>query len=54
MRCGSRCFSVTFEVDGDQQFKSVTARSSVDARKMIRQAYGESARIVSVKEEKKT
>lgn len=54
MRCGSKCFLVTIEMDGEKQIKPVTARSPVVARKTIRMEYGAEAQILSViKEEKK-
>ncbi len=54
MRCGSKCFLVTIEMNGQKKNKSVTARSPVDARKTIRMEYGSEAQILSViKEEKK-
>lgn len=54
MRCGSKCFLVTIEMNGEKQIKPVTARSPVDARKTIRMEYGAEAQILSVtKEEKK-
>lgn len=53
MRCGSKCFLVELEVDGEVQRKSVNARTQVDARKTIRVEYGIGAQIISVKEEKR-
>jgi hypothetical protein len=53
MRCGSKCFVVEMEIKGEKQIKSVTARTSVDARKTIRGEYGAEAYILSVTEEKK-
>ena len=53
MRCGSKCFLVEMEVNGEKQVKPVTARTPVDARKTIRLEYGAEAQILSVREEKK-
>lgn len=54
MRCGSKCFLVTIEENGEKQIKPVTARSPVDARKTIRLEYGAETQILSViKEDKK-
>ena len=53
MRCGSKCFLVEMEVNGEKQVKPVTARTPVDARKTIRLEYGAEAQILSVLEEKK-
>ncbi|UOE58664.1 hypothetical protein HPB58_15105 [Priestia filamentosa] len=53
MRCGSKCFIVEIEVEGQKQMKSVTARTSIEARKTIRGAYGTEAHILSVIEEKR-
>ncbi|WP_169891107.1 hypothetical protein [Litchfieldia alkalitelluris] len=54
MRCGSKCFLVEMEVNGEKKLKSVTARTPVDARKTIRLEYGAKAQILTVKEEKKS
>ncbi|MBU9723854.1 MULTISPECIES: hypothetical protein [Bacillaceae] len=53
MRCGSKCFIVELEIEGEKQRKSVTARTPVDARKTIRNEYGKGIEIISVLEEKK-
>ncbi|MDT3762617.1 hypothetical protein [Priestia filamentosa] len=53
MRCGSKCFIVEIEVEGEKQTKSVTARTPIEARKTIRGAYGTEAHILSVIEDKK-
>lgn len=54
MRCGSKCFLVTIEMNGEKQMKHVTARTPVDARKTIRLEYGAETQILSViKEDKK-
>ncbi len=53
MMCGSKCFLVEMELNGTKQFKQVTARNPVGARKVVRGEYGADAKIVSVKEEKR-
>lgn len=53
MRCGSKCFFVEFELNGEKQIKAVVARTQVEARKTIRLEYGTSPQILSVREEKK-
>jgi hypothetical protein len=47
MRCGSKCFIVEIEVQGEKHTKSVTAR------KTIRGSYGTETHILSVIEDKK-
>ena len=53
MRCGAKCFLVELEVNGEKQFKPITARTPVDARKTIRLEYGANAKILTVREEKR-
>ena len=53
MRCGSKCFLVEIEVNGEKQSKSVITRTPVQARKMIRMEYGAAARIVKVTKSEK-
>ncbi len=53
MMCGSKCFLVEMELNGTREFKQVTARTPVGARKVIRGEYGVDAEIVSVKEAKR-
>ncbi|QOR68016.1 hypothetical protein IM538_07755 [Cytobacillus suaedae] len=53
MRCGSKCFIVEMELKGQKQFKSVKAKTPIEARKAIRVEYGVEASILSVREEKK-
>lgn len=33
MRCGEKCFLVTYEIGGEQRVAPVTARTPVEARK---------------------
>ncbi len=49
MRCGTRCFIVTFEHEDDYITKELPARSQVDARKIIKKQYGDNANIKSVR-----
>lgn len=53
MRCGSKCFIVEIEVNGEKKTKPVTARTPVEARKTIRLEYGGDAHIISVVEEQR-
>jgi len=53
MRCGSKCFTVEFELNGEKQSKPVVARTPVEARKRIRLEYGAGPQILTVREEKK-
>ncbi|MNJ41339.1 hypothetical protein D3C77_362590 [compost metagenome] len=49
MRCGEKCFLVTYEIDGEQQVASVTARTPVEARKKLRRTHGDKANILTVR-----
>ncbi|WP_339229742.1 hypothetical protein NSQ77_06560 [Oceanobacillus sp. FSL K6-2867] len=49
MRCGEKCFHVKIEQDGKQLIKSINARTPAEARKTIRQEYGLSASVISVR-----
>lgn len=40
LRCGSKCFLVEIEMNGEKQTKSVIARTAAQARKTIRLEYG--------------
>lgn len=53
MQCGSKCFIVEVEIDGKIIQQSVNARTSTNARKVIRAEYGKDIAIISAKEEKK-
>ncbi|WP_175640393.1 hypothetical protein [Metabacillus schmidteae] len=53
MRCGSKCFVVEMEIQGEKKRESIIARTPVDARKTVRIEYGAEAHILSVREEKK-
>lgn len=48
MRCGTRCFVVTFERDDEQITEEFKARSQVDARKIVKKHYGNTVSIKSV------
>ncbi len=54
MKCGSKCFVVEMEVNGEIQKKLVKARTPVDARKVIRLEYGKQAEILTVRKENKS
>ncbi|WP_168714491.1 hypothetical protein [Metabacillus litoralis] len=52
MKCGSKCFYVELEVEGETRMKAITARTPAEARKTIRLEYGDDANIVSVLKDK--
>lgn len=52
IRCGTKCFLVEIEGNGEKQIKPVIARTPAEARKTIRMEYAE-YQIIAVKEEKK-
>ncbi len=49
MRCGTRCFVVTVEQKNELITEEVSARSQVDARKIVRQRYGEDSTVKSIR-----
>ncbi|GGA42828.1 hypothetical protein [Psychrobacillus lasiicapitis] len=49
MKCGAKCFTVQAEINDKLQTIPVTARTSVQARKVVRLEYGEQLKIISVK-----
>lgn len=49
MQCGAKCFLVEIEIGGEKLVKSVTTRTPISARKVIRKKYGGEAQILSVK-----
>lgn len=50
MKCGAKRYFVQTENNGEQQLKTVIARTPAEARKKFRLAHGIEAQIVSVKE----
>ena len=54
MKCGSKCFIVEMEVNGEKQQKRVTARTPIDARKVVRLEYAKQAEILTVRKENKS
>ena len=48
MRCGTMPFYVTIEENNEQKTHRVSARSNIDARKIVRKACGEAVRIIRV------
>ncbi len=50
MQCGAKYFLVTLKINGEIKTKHVTARTQIAARKTVRSHYGDSAEIISVKE----
>ena len=53
MKCGSKCFLVEVELNGEKKTKRINARTPVSARKVIRGQYGADAVILSAVEEKR-
>lgn len=51
MKCGAKCFTVHAEINGKLQKLQVTARTSIQARKVVRSEYGDQLRIIAVKAE---
>lgn len=49
MRCGTECFIVTIEQDDTQITKEMSARSQIDARKIVKKHYGDNVNIKSVR-----
>lgn len=47
MMCGSKCFVVKVELNGEQLIKKVNAKTPVNARKVVRGKYGTDAKIIS-------
>ncbi|WP_164515030.1 hypothetical protein [Paenibacillus lentus] len=52
MRCGEKCFVVTYEIDGEQKEAPITARTPVEARKKLRSALGDKPNILTVRRDK--
>lgn len=48
MRCGTRCFIVSFEHDDQVITKELNARSQIDARKIVKKYYGNNINVKSV------
>lgn len=53
MKCGSKCFLIEVELDGEIKTERINARTPVSARKVIRGQYGADAVIISAIEEKR-
>jgi|GEM_PF-1209534 len=53
MKCGAKRFLVDIEVNGERKTITVTARTPVAARKLIRSEFQESVHIIAVREESK-
>ncbi|GAA0135216.1 hypothetical protein YSY43_20560 [Paenibacillus sp. YSY-4.3] len=51
MRCGEKCFLVTYEIDGEQKVAPITARTPVEARKKLRRTIGAEPSIIAVRRE---
>ena len=48
MKCGAKCFTVQAEINGRLQTIPVTARTSIQARKVVRLEYGDQLKVVAV------
>lgn len=53
MKCGSKCFIVEVELNGEVKTERINARTPVDARKVTRGKYGVNAVIRSAVAEKR-
>lgn len=53
MKCGSKCFLVEIELNGEKKTKRINERTPVGARKAIRRQYGADAIIISAVAEKR-
>ncbi|MDI2586568.1 hypothetical protein OR571_05325 [Psychrobacillus sp. NEAU-3TGS] len=51
IKCGAKCFTVQADINGELQTIPVTARTSVQARKVVRLQYGDQLKIIAVKVE---
>lgn len=49
MKCGAKCFTVHAEINGKLQKLPVTARTSIQARKVVSLEYGDQLKIISVR-----
>lgn len=49
MKCGAKCFTVEATINGKLLTIPVTARTSVQARKVVRLEYGEELKVIEVK-----
>ena len=53
MKCGSKCFLVEVELNGEKITKRINARTPVSARKVIKGKYGADTVIISAVQEKR-
>ncbi|MFB5086989.1 hypothetical protein PGC35_07170 [Psychrobacillus sp. PGGUH221] len=49
MKCGAKCFVVEAEINDKLQTIPVTARTAIQARKVVRLEFGEQLKIISVR-----
>ena len=49
MKCGAKCFIVEAEINEKLQIIQVTARTTAQARKVVRLEYGDELKIISVR-----
>lgn len=48
MKCGAKCFTVQAEINGEMQTIPVSARTSIQARKVVRLEYGDQLKVITV------
>lgn len=48
MKCGAKCFTVQAEINGEMHTIPVTARTSIQARKVLRLEYGDQLKVIVV------
>lgn len=49
MRCGEKCFLVTFEMNDEKHIKEINARTPAESRRFLRKAYGNEVSILSAR-----
>lgn len=52
MRCGTKCFSVTYEVDGREQTTFIHTRTPAEARKQLRLDTNGEGKIITLRQQK--
>ncbi|HZW67014.1 MAG TPA: hypothetical protein VFF20_00160 [Pseudogracilibacillus sp.] len=51
MRCGTKRYLASIELDGKKQSKTIIARTPAEARKSVRKTYGKNTHIYAVTEQ---
>lgn len=49
MRCGEKCFLVTFEMNNEEHIKEINARTPAESRRFTRKKYGNEISILSAR-----